>query len=273
MPDLPEIPANIPDIPEGIPETPEISGDEILENSVEKDSDLEGKLSETDNEVDKEVGKDAEAGNDYLDSLLKQAEELGVDPETLEKALVVKGDVNNINEQILNEGKNTKKEMHEEAYPGEKEENPEIIDGEWRWVEEPLNETTRESLNESEWLADDFTQEERENLHAFERFIFNDPRTGGMLRSLESLSTDEQDRQKELIKLLIRIAIKMAAKTSSAIAKNIAKSSDDETTKAVFGTIGDLTDSASGFLESAITGREKPNLGQDVYRYVTNESG
>jgi hypothetical protein len=268
MPDLPDFPTDIPEMGD-FPETPENNGIEnVSENSIEKGEDLEGTIDETDKKIVEESDKSLESGNEYLDSLTEQAESLGIDPEVLQKAMVIKGDINNINEQILDEEKRAKKDIHDEANPGEKEEKPEIIDAEWRWVDEPLNEDTREFIHieDDSWNTENFTNDERNNFYRFVNNMAADPRGQNILRALESVSAEEEDRAKEFIKLLLRIAIKVAAKTASAVAHNIAKTAKDNkdgTTQVIFGTIGDLIDSSEGFAQSALTGNEKPNLGQD----------
>ena len=254
MPDLPNIP-EMGDSPEINPKPEKINwGEDLVEDNIKNDTE-EG----------------IKAGQGYFEALINEAAELALGPEVAEVAKGVERGMDIINHEILEEGKSVIEDMSKmkNEIPVVQPENikgPEKID----WGEEliePLDGDTENFLNENgyEGLAQEFTPEQRAQIMEMLR---NNPNLTLLQSQLEALPTEEQDRFKEFAKLMLRIAVKVAAETAAAIAKNIAKSSDNKTTKVIFGTIGDLTKSLGGFADSAITGEEKPNLGKDFGNYV-----
>lgn len=282
IPDIPDI-----EIPNTDPKIPDIPSDEGLDSfsSDEQlktpEEDLEGVeeadiIGELEEQIDKDVMGAKEAGSEYQEDLKIGADELGIPLETMDK---LDEDINEINKEIEKEGSDTKEKIEDKDTnqntqedrnnKDEKSEEPENID----WVEEDLNKETKEFLEENgyENLTKEFTPEELIRLKQLESEILDKIKSINVgegtnaLKLLEQLPQEEKDRTKELIKILLRVAIKVATKTTAIIAKNIAKSSDDKTTKAIFGTIADVSESSGKFLNEVIAGGEEhSNLAKDL---------
>lgn len=264
MTDIPDIPIGEvgSEIVEGAATSPEIieSGESGIENLVEGTEEI----------IDGDLEEAIKAGDDYQEELIGEAEDLGVSQEAIEGT---NAEIEGLNGDIENEAKKTKKEIEGDEKPeGIEKEETENMD----WVEEPLDKETEKFLNENgyENLTENFTPEELIKLRQLESEILDKVKNinaGGSLNSLleQIPEGEERDRTKEFIKIMLRIAIKVAAKTTAAIAKNIAKNSDDKTSKVIFGTIADLTESGGKFLDSVISDEK---LSKEIQNYFTRRS-
>ena len=146
----------------------------------------------------------------------------------------------------------------------------EVIDGEWRFLDEDIPPETKEFLesNGLEDISRDLSPEELEKFEEIKQLIADNFRQLSVSQNLAALGVNnilssgekEDSNLKEAIKVLLRIAVRTGTRTIAFIADEIVKSADkeDKATKFLFGSIRDSARGIESMSDTLITGENKP---------------
>lgn len=166
-------------------------------------------------------------------------------------------------------------EDSEETSIDDGNEEGEVVEGQWRLLQNGILPETIAYFRGDKDVDDDFIENISRNLsdEEFKKFdqiwkqildkapsIDSGPFSKYLNTKLETMPKEERETLKEVIKIILRLGVRMGTRVIAFVAREIAKSADkdDKTTKLIFNSIADAADGIESMADSAITGDDKP---------------
>lgn len=166
---------------------------------------------------------------------------------------------------------------------GEKEKFNKSLEGEvvyhqGEWLDEEISDEKKEWLKDNgyEDIAEEFTQEEKEQVHKFyEDYKDKYEKDSDFKKVIDEVFDGEGDAVEEAIdatKLLIRIAVKAGIGLARSIAKNLSKNPEaSKEVRLMMGVFADGLGELEGFADKLIAGDAGASLEADIIAFITDK--